>query len=82
MVVKYYIIRRHLLFAAFAFQASALCAQSAGAVTYTVPAVLNPGATVSPVQMIYSGTVFTSNFAFHENFSFTKRTIGHAIRKC
>ena len=50
---------RRLLIAALVIQASALFAQSAGAVVLTDPVVLNPGTTISPVPDGFSGLDFT-----------------------
>jgi hypothetical protein len=70
--------RRRLLIAAFAFQASALFAQSAGAVTVTLtdPVALNAGATVSSVPDDFSGTNFTGTPGFPIGYSFNFGTQG------
>jgi hypothetical protein len=65
---------RRFWIAVFTFLASALFAQSAGAVVVTGlidPTVLNPGATVNPLPNGYSGSSFIDNFFKAVPFSFT-----------
>jgi hypothetical protein len=65
-------VRRYLLIAAFAFPASALLAQSAGAALVD-PVLLNPGITVNPLPNGASGTDFTDipGFPISYNFNFS-----------
>src|SRR5712671_1403321 len=67
---------RRLLIAALAFQASALFAQSAGALVLVDPVVLNPGTTVSPLPDGASGTDFTAIPGFPISYSFNFSATG------
>jgi PEP-CTERM motif len=70
-------IRRHLVIAAFAFQASALFVPSAGAVqVLTSPVVLDRGGTLTTVANGDSGPPTASFFISNESFSFTNGPSG------
>src|SRR5258708_2235976 len=69
-------VRRYLLFAAIAFQACVLFAQSAGATVLTNPTILDPGATVSSILNGYSGVTVTKPFDKSESFAFTNGPSG------
>jgi hypothetical protein len=75
--------RWSLLIAVFAFQAFALFASSAGAITLTDPAVLNPGATINTVPNGESGNPNTLNTVGWQTFTFSDGTsaqVGEWVR--